>query len=373
MKKLIMSTLILILVLGLCACGSNTTEPAPTGQPSANLPIETEPTTTEPIASAPTEEELAMLEAYADVYGLLDTIDGDFAEYYETLAALDAQVLARWGNTEYAPSESFGDPINWDLNEVMANFTVVEDVLLEQSSFRIDKVGNRSDDYYKVYWKYDKNGVVSSILNEHMAETLIEEFPENIGGELAIERDETGNISKVVYGSGGVISDIVTYNYDQYGRLNSTDRTDNYGTEECATFAYDDAGNLIRIECDARVYTYTYNENGQLSSSETSYYINGNIYSCSVMEFNYDENGILTNAVERIDQYDYSFFTGLNQIESYSTYDHHYTCDELGRITKAEIHYGPTYYADGTIKSETTVAVNTYEFTYGNYYIYNAD
>lgn len=353
MKKLILSTLALMLALALCACGSDATKS--TGHTSEQLPVETEPTT-ESLASEPTQEELNMLEGYADIYGLLSMNSSEYlAEYYETLLTYDADVLARWGNTEYAPSESFGDPINWDLNEVLGNFTVIENVLLEQSESSMDKLGNESNHIMKVSWKYDQNGRVCSIVDPSYIQSIIEEFPENPGYNLTIERDEEGTILKAVYGVNNWIDSIITYNYDQSGRLISTTKNNGTTTEECATYHYDTAGNLIRIECGDHVYNYTYNENGQPTKTECLFYINNNLYSRTLLELRYDANGILMNSTEKHETYDYSFLSGLNELKSYSIYEHQYTCDEGGNILKEEVQFGPTYHPDGTVKEEISM------------------
>lgn len=379
MKKMILSTVSLILAIALCACG-NANDPNKdlSDQPSFNLPSETEPVTTvsetEPVPEVPTEEEQEMIKEYCKTYCLLKQhFGGNCSDLYQTLLTFDAEVLSRWENTEYAFGLNYSEAINWDLKEVLSNFTVIENVLLEQTYSTTDRVGNCSGDISEVTWSYDKNGNICSVTNEYMAYNLIDQFPENLGSAFTVHRDENGKIIEVVYGSGNWISDRIIYNYDESGRVRSLTQLNNSVNEEIVTYSYDASGNIIRQEGKKSVYTYTYNEKNQLVSSESTSYLNGKIWSQISMNYNYDENGMPLSATQRFDQYRSTFLSEENQLASYCIEEHKYTCDEYGNIIKVDIQCGPTYDLIDEEVEEPVKPYRTYNLIHGDYCIYNAD
>ena len=151
MKKILAIILCLAALLSLTACGKEKEE-------RPNIPAAAEPTTEAPVmesepveepAEEPTEADWEAMREYGNILRKLAVLEktgienfrsGEkqevLREYYETLMALET--VDKWVGTEWGDEED----LNRNRKDVLADFTVLEDVLLKEETVCKDALDN---------------------------------------------------------------------------------------------------------------------------------------------------------------------------------------------------------------------------------------
>lgn len=362
--------------------------------------IETEPPQEPTEAHGPTDEEQAVLDAYAQIYSGLEKdylpqwhdeeadiyYNGEaartfwYAKYYSELQSLDLSVIDKWLNTEYLSPE-----VNWDYEKVLSGFTILEDVPLFQYINTVDRMGNKKQDIYARI--YEENGLIrcedyftsggkfemipSDPMNLFDAGTEHAEYTYDTDGRpvqvrhlsnsgdvaylVDIFYDDAGNkIKETVQCNSGEAD--ICYTYDEQNRLikltyqDSINIYDNYHKHEI-TYTYDDRGNLLRADNTDKYYD-------RIVAYESDVYT-------------YDDSGKLVSGIHtRQDLW--------NSVLDTQSEDHYtFRCDDQGRIVYAEVTYGDTLYVAGSpngqageVKYNAIYMTGTYDFVYGDYCVY---
>ncbi len=398
-KRLMILALALVMVLSLCACGGNDrddddddddddkgssfwngkpTEPTDDG---STYPIVTEPLPTEP--PVPTAEEQALLDAYAEIVDFKLNISDYYQEAYEQLTTMDLTVIDKWMGTEYL------DPaINWDYNTILAGFTVLENVKLEEHEFTTDHLGNESERYYYVSWEYNEDGLVCNDWNgsfaiSYGADLLTRpRFDKN--GQRQYVFDDNGRITGIRYGRGSdddfTVEYLLTYVFDENGNIVEEVLTDTSGNSKHIYHTYNEKNQRVEtrdqtLSSYLYIDTYTYDDAGNLIGYEYSHYIawNNKLFSKDIWEYTYDANGILVSATRRYEQWAEDFWTGNFFMDKHQTDLYTFTCDAEGNILQADVTYGDIFTSDnGTeyTSKQPSNPTSKVVFTYGDYVIY---
>ena len=351
MKKTIAILLCLAVLLAMAACSN---APNENGNDASNKPSEeTTPqhNSTENMLTVPTEEELAQIEKYKVAVVALDryvkdgTIpsykDGEeyldktesLARYYNDILA--AECVEKWIGTQYTSDNE----VNWNRQEILDNFVVVENVLLQIKSYYEDHLGNR--DPYEAQYTYGANGNLVEIA---MTSTAV--FPwgygwsietyEALGRQISYIYEENKLIKIQCFKNGSIVC-TMTPSYNENGlKIKDLFATINEQFE----------------------YTYTYDSNDRLTTVSSPY---------GTKTLSYDDKGNLTEFIEsdrhRSTQYTYNDDYSVCTAKIYEGSELIYTCtysfDEAGRLLTQEF----DCYNSQTVKGH-------YELIYGNYYIY---
>jgi YD repeat-containing protein len=251
-------------------------------------------------------------------------------------------------------------------------------VILEINSTQKDNLGNVSNNSVSS-WRYNADGTISYASRENGI-TPFTHTDYNYGWR---EYDAQGRLVKKRSGwSLDRIDAIVTYTYDTAGNLTKEHVKTNSGEQEY-TYSYAN-GRLAKIawqKGDRSDYTieYFYDAAGNLVKEEwTQFFIPYNSgvrqeYEKKIMEYVY-ANGKRVSGTYTMQALVLNY-EGLEQpidVESVDQYT--YTCDEQGRVLTVTVIPGNTVDMYGEGKGEVVgtpgYESKTYEYTYGNYYIY---
>ncbi|MGN0999468.1 MAG: hypothetical protein ACI4PO_07945 [Faecousia sp.] len=404
MKKAIALILLLVIVLGLCACG---------GPGDATVSTGSEPET-QPYAG-PTPEERDMMNEYYEILCALNrskyvdissvsaydretdiTYTGSQAMeyYYQRLSGMEA--IDKWTDTGY--TAYWSEEINWDRKAVLAeDFAIVKDVKLSETK-TIQK-GHLITDTHSP-WVYDENGRLIRVESEYYVDrvSFMDSFlPDSDLKEFAAYRpeyDENGRILKKLHGPNYRVDAVETYTYDEAGCLTNIHVKISDWETDCVCTC-DDAGRLIRIAWENQLgvpftITYSYDAGGRMVKEEKtqfSYYFSGDLYIflTQAMEYTYDDSSCLTSGTytEQFWDYHVEWIDGLAYIsdnfpltERQNQYA--YTCDDSGRVVSVTVTPGNGVYIHsvdgheaGEIIDEPNYLNATIETVYGDYYIYS--
>ena len=351
----------------------------------------------EPKSNEPTEEELQQIEDYrVCVYNLNKYLEegtiscrdenGDNVRGSEALGVfyrriLKADAVDKWVGTEYTADES----TNWNRQEVLSNFTVVEDVKLILWDKVTDHVGNTNNfgPYYNE-WTYGNHGQIATI-REYKNIDIFPVNPLEIYAQQHNVYDENGRLSEIRYMSGSEIRYLSKLHYNEEGKLIQEDIAKNDG-EGFATYEYDEEGKMTGIFCryqfDAYTndieYSFEYDQNSNVIKKKIMYYqldgYNDNRYlhDITVAEYEYDAQNLLVKAV--VAYQDLRWYKDgrepEQEYEKVDVYEYHY--DENNRLESVHISYGSEMNVNtGEEKRKASHASSDLVFEYGNYYLYS--
>lgn len=401
MKKLFAIILAIAMALSATACA----KPDSRGENGGDRPNteHTAPT------GEPTEEELEQLQDYADslailndwVNGEIETVyyideetgekrrsDLDFGPDYASTVLehhynviQNATAVDKWAGTEWT-----SDPaVNWDRQEVLDAFTIVEDVALYETVKYLDHLDGVKDESVAVRYHYNQLLQLSSV---HFLTTpnawrgfapfeLVKSHPEQLfpGNRILVaEYDDSDQITAVrtENNSGGVINkSTVTYNQDSTfaAFTNVTAK----GETTTATYVYDDQLRVVEIQVtgqEQRVYSYEYDAKGNLITAKEVCNIPNNLtehLEIVTEVYSYSKDGKL----ESCERTEGSYFGGELSYETKDVYT--YECDDQGRPVKATVVPGDKMNVKaGEVMhgGEADYAKAEHTLVYGDYYIY---
>lgn len=412
MKKMLALLLVAVLALSLCACGSNDNP----YEKYANIFNMLEAGDYQGAISAiymlqlsgggnllvtgsgnketPTEEEEAMLELYYEIEQYLsDLVDGTYfdlrdpetGEYYRGQTALkfcyeklpELSGVEKWADTDYVKDHgNYSEIETWDCQALLNGIQVVENVILAINSTTKDNLGNVSNNAV-TSWDYNADGTVSRIDGENKAKPITAYTGQYYSW---LEYDAQGRLVKKTSGwSQNGISAITTYTYDDAGNIKKEQVKTNTN-ETVYEYSYKD-GRLAKIKWDesfANRYTieYGYDAAGnvikEVKTREYNGYEGWEKANVTIMEYTYAE-GVLTAGTYTHQAWN-NFWEDGTRLASQSEDQYTYTCDEQGRVLTATVIPGNTVDMYGEGKGEVVgtpgYESKTYEYTYGNYYIY---
>lgn len=428
MKKLICMFLSLATVLSLCACGKQEEEDTDTKKKSKKSDKQTEaaansaPTTpfddmmpTEAtdstIPAEPTEEEQDMIYNYYSAVRTLNSVakaSKDTKEYSSNLdnvqywynKLLEFEDMQKWANTYYAAKlcidsdpEFFNPETDWDLQAVLAKFTIIEDVILRYEQITTDHLGNITDTRDLCQWHYNTDGNAKFITGEakHTILELVGESNSETYRDGLREYDEAGRLTKITEYRYDSIYSIVTFTYDAEGKLIKQEKKMNTSGWAIDDFTYDAEGRLTKatwaphpntISDEVYEMVYTYNADGTLAKEEKNVYDLTNtgervIEAYSSVEYTY-ENGKLASNIYTEKEYNItsSYSQGVtgSWLSNVYTATRTYTMDDQGRVSQEIVIPGDTIYytATGDVQSthQPSIASYTCNTVYGDYIVY---
>ena len=410
MKKLLCMILALIMVLGLCACGqeSSTNNGGNNNNESTSEPTE-DPIQETTLPLEPTEDEKTILREYvramcslnehctnsqAEPYsiGYLDRIQMAYTE----LLALDLDTVRLFADTEWAqwaynkedkPS-SFNHPADWDCDAVLSRFTKVEDVKLTYTQTQTDHLGNITGPSEKAAWHYNTDGTFRSIDNESDAIRISLE-PQKTGGSFyqykndnIREYDASGRLSKISFYSYDSVNMVCTFTYDAEGKLTQQTAKTN-STQRVYTYSYDANGHLVKIDWptsannayNTEEILYTYDASGNLVKEEYTKYEGGantpvHIAQRYSMEYVYDSSNKLVSGTYTHQEWRYNKNQG-NYINEQTQDQYAFELDAQGRLVKEIVTPGDTIWVQtNKVASAAKYSQIVYETVYGDYYVY---
>lgn len=376
MKRIMAILLVLVMALGLCACGSDRYKKYEhilamlengnyDGAISAIEQIKANPNAGQSNGNKPsgnpTDEELKLIMQYNSIcsylqggeenmhYGVYvqetsDTLrDQEALRFcYETLEKLEA--VDKWIGTVHAYQGGLSR------QELMDKFTMVKDVPLWIERTGLDQMGNTFENQQGL-WEYYENGLIRRYEDNHPIQHL------NNSRYYEWIYDEDGKLVKKEYrSSDNKLESLITYFYDDQNRISKEVFKSNSGETEYL-YSYDDKGNLARITWSEYDYiAYTYDDAGNLIREEK----HRSYDDPSIMTYTYDAQGKLVSGV-----YKYYYYPGTVEDQ------YEYTCDDKGRVLSWKITFGDKKNQAGETvsKPETVYVVDT--IVYGNYYFYD--
>lgn len=332
----------------------------------------------------PTEEEANLLRVYGDmVYALNNYVEYGSTSFYvgekfydnnealkyisEQLAAMES--IDKWLQKEGFAAEWFGQEINCDRQGILAGFSKVEDVLLEQVTTTTDNMGNVAT-YTDGQWEYDTQGRVVRVPGMNSLVTPSKDYW-NWGCPLTVVYSEDGRISqlkKAWMDSVDLLADPV---YDDAGNLVTLNIKTNNG-EWQDTYVYDSQGRVIEyhrprdsysLQDDFRRYYYTYDDAGRVSRQVIKYR-EGFDYE-KTTTYIYDDagnlSGISWEEIQSSNGQTWSHVTREDQIQS--------VYDGQGRLVSFTYTPGATMSEEGVV-SKPDYTTRVVENIYGDYYFY---
>ena len=412
MKRLFTAILVLVMVLGLCACGNKYAKydsinqkldagdyegaileimamyEAQQGGNNGNNGGSNDGTKpTEP--AKPTDEEWTVIWRYESIarslmnYANSNSISyydeetkthhegsAALAKYYQELLSMDA--VDTWLESEYV-RDRLSEDINCDRQAVLAGFSKLENVLLKYVVSKTDNLDNVST-FNAGIRMYNEQGQVVRITNslDEIALFLSPDHRWAWGIPLNIAYSEDGKVSKLTTGYGDTVDSLGIPVYDDAGNIIAVDMKNNNGSWQ-DTYTYDDQGRVASYSrpyyshmLDAerfRTYTYTYNEKGDLLQTVEKYY-NGFNYEI-ITTYIYDEAGKLTGiswSETRSTSYQSHTSTQDSRVET--------VYDEQGRIIQFTYYPGDVTDSDGDVQTPSYVS-KVIDVIYGDYYFYN--
>lgn len=391
MKKLLTMILALATVFSLAACGDDgytedvekddASNAAPQETPAAPAPgddltdhqeiPETQPTV---IVAEPNEEEQALLMDYQEAANNLTRYhNGETEEltwrsengyYWEAHTTIEpnyyvlksiyeiisgsAQLVDKYQDSEFGKALE----ANWNYQEMLSWFTVVEDVLVGCTEINYNALGESTSSYSENVFRYDAKGnelplwksswyqIVSGlpVYNADVARlTLTHSYTYEY---------ENGVVNKLTYMNGNNAAAVMTLTRGEYGITNCHILQAN-GTEYDVVYTYNEQGLLAKIET-VGLYSnyynaYEYNQQGQMIKAWD--------YDGETYEYSYDASGNLIGTK----YYEVSKYSG----EAYGHKNITFETDDQGRVLRAII----------VEEGCTNEAKRVYEYTYGDYYV----
>ena len=401
MKKLLAIVLALTMALSAAACANNAAPEESRDSHSKGESILPK--------GEPTEEELAQLQAYAESLAILNQwVSGEIENiyyyneetgekercnnyasevlkyHYERIQSCEA--VDKWAGTEWT-----SDPgVNWDRQAVLDSFTVLEDVALYEAVTILDHVGNVKEDFVANRCYYNDLAQLSEVKHIATPNAMRGHAPfemqvfcpaQSFFGHyvLALAYDENDRMigMQVKSNEGSVINDITAEygNHITVATLTGVDRT---GETKTAAYTYDNqyrvtqirATSCDRVKCEW-VYSYTYDEMGNVTTSELVYTEdNGTLVSSDVVTqvYSYNADGELESCQRTED----SYTNGKRLYETKDVYT--YECDEEGRPVKATVVPGDLTEVEtgkAAYWGKAEYAKAEHVMVYGDYYSYN--
>lgn len=389
MKKLLALLLSVITVFSLAAC-SNQDDDDDDDRKSEKKPAtqhnaEVVPFEEEQLPAEPTAEEQDALRQYYYLCQQLFYLETDVSQerlqsLYQQL--LDAESLDHWIHSEYGKTfyeNEFGNPdIITDRQTLLNKFTVMDDVLLHyRKAAWTDNLGNlNTRDSGNTFWDYNADGEVCRIQNESF---YIGDFGYRASDlRFDVEYDAEGKpLCKRYYLDNDSILYMVVYTYNENGLLTEEEYRQNTSSEY-VYHTYDENGRLIQTTWKNIFHyalDYTYDEAGRLASETITVYSTRSVNktqfptSRKVRTYTYDEQGNLQGGTFSETEY---YNTGKNIssiLDGQLSFEH----DENGRLlTETRTYNSKVTYPDKDSGKTIphTVSSETYEYTYGTYYIY---
>lgn len=416
MKKLICMLLALIMVMSLCACGTNnngqtsgsvnaTGDNGTTQKPKDEIQEPTEP-------AEPTSEEKAVLSNYVNTVAWLNGAaaklkaapfsDPDDIQRFRTdLLELDLDTVRQWAQTEWAEKayeqcynpEDFSFPADFDCDAVLARFVKVEDVKLSYTKTATDSLGNVSGPKEDAAWHYFANGNVRHVDSEFNACRFAIESEGTLDPvynyvnytENLWEYDADGRLTKIsyyqTYQGSSKVGVVRLFANDAEGKLATQTAKTNSG-ERVYNYGYDAQGHLAKVETVFQdgMYTctyevlYTYDAKGDLTKEEmTVYRADKQKTFISVrytMEYVYDASGKLVSGVYTEQNWGYNIGQG-NFLEIQRVDQYTFELDAQGRVVKEIVAPGDYMWAQrNEVQLPAQYAQIVYETVYGDYYVY---
>ena len=394
MKKILAIILCLTALLSLTACGKDKEE-------RPNIPAATEPATEAPVMESepveePTEEDWAAIREYGSILRKLDNLEKNgienhesgekqevLREYYEKL--LELETVDQWVGTEW------GDEENLDRNrkDVLADFTVLEDVLLKEETVCKDALDNDQMHLLDVM-SYDPMGrlacTTGSCLSPYNSEPWVtRSFREQIVTDAALYGSDYG---KMVYNAEGLLEKIEygvgeidlrrTFVYEA-GILTGEKLVNRFDSEGTVTYTYNDRGLVAQVVYDGELsghdkhcFIYEYDEQGRVLSEEFTVY---NWYSYDdqfrqrkervLTEYTYGQDGRLVSGKStKFDKWLNKDAAAITQWE--------YRYDEQGRIVEVNADCGDLLNVNNAERcNKAQFAALQAKMQYGDFYIYN--
>lgn len=353
---------------------------------------------------------MEVLQTYFDIVSCLENpsydhgvtvyIDGE--EIYSTKAVeylhnklleLDLSVIDLWLETKYTDYDYWYEDINWDYEEVLSCFVILDDMLVEHINTTTDNLDNETT-IRSTPWYYNTAGELEncSIDTNKMLQMLAIEptnpvYLLNLPAQATVEEyDDNGRLSKTkVYTSEDHVGYVITPTYDDAGNKIS-DLIRSNDEEWTITYAYEGSAvtEVVWEPYLAHTYklNYTYDANGNVAKTTFSNYYVNSIDNRYIAEFTYDAGNTLVSGVytyqecgtkevhlgnwefEKVEYVDYE------TIDSYT-----FTFDDQNRLTGYTVTFGDTYdrYSggEGTVHKKATYSSQKIEFVYGPYYLYD--
>ena len=385
MKKIISTILVFVLFVSLCACNTsdNTDELQSTETTTSSTKITDASTTTEN-STPPTEsEEEKELKAKKEKY---ETACKYLKEYLENGYFKNSWI--RYEDNEaraylYHAFESLGDYEN--SAEIFACFSstdLVTSITLKQT----DYLGNINEKMYESY-QYDQKGnpvhgkffYIMDVFNFYTTAPEIYTYH--------YEYDDNNRISSAALAYNGTTKCVATLKYDASDNLIEAIIEYADGGRTVMTYIYNAQNQIIESKipgADYYSYTYTYDENGNLSETnrwygvshfKTQYIYDENnklikqIYTFTVeyspddirlqkletTDYEYDENGHLIKMTKTTEEPDYRKITTSQFI---------YTNDNNGNPISAEL--------VEKVNGRNSYSSQILTYNYETFYLYNA-
>lgn len=406
MKKLLAIILTIAMALSAAAC-AKTDGPAQGGgdRPKTENTVPT---------GEPTEEELEQLQAYADSLAILnDWVAGEIENvyYYDEAtgekrrsdlefgpdyasAVLEyhynviqnCPAVDKWAGTEWT-----SDPaVNWDRQEMLDAFTIVEDVALYETVKFLDHLDGVKDEVVANRYYYNELNQLASVKiidtphawRGHTPFELVEFNPAQpfLGNRaLVAEYNDSDQMTAVrTEDFDGSVLNKSTATYNEDNTLATLTNVNTKGETATATYVYDDQHRIAEIQVAGgdevkyqQVFTYEYDAKGNLVTGKMVYTSdNGVIVSSDVVTevYSYSPKGEL----ESCQRTEGSYTNGTLYYETKDVYT--YQCDDQGRPVKATVVPGDKIeVATGkvTYKGEAEYAKAEHVLVYGDYYSYN--
>ncbi len=335
--------------------------------------------------------------------GVTDVWGSDAAkEYYNLIKSLDA--VDKWGGTA-ATEGTTG--INWNRQEVLDSFLVVENVKLGEKYTVYDPVGNITN--LEMNWSYQADGTLTGIrwdpdIGERYQHAFVFNPIEVDPLHLMMWEDESG--ATLVYDDSGKLTEVKINGYETKflgkltyginGKVSTATVTDADGDNGTLTYSYNDQNQLVEVSfssngltgnvyytndywegygtrswygSDSFTYTYTYNADGTVATKTYSGYsqwYSGLVHSV-VTEYSYDTAGNLSGAVcER----KYNLQSDQSDVRPCTIKDTYtFVCDAQGNPVSVTINCGDALYESYTENSESPKI--EIECVYGDLYSYN--
>lgn len=428
MKKLFAILLCIAMMLSMVACGGNQDngENLNDNQGNVNAPNENEQSNGDPSEEESWEisyyiSAMEALNKFAESgdldslwfayarYGMepqngVEDVWGSDAlkEYYNLIKTLDA--VDKWGGTA-ATEGTTG--INWNRQEVLDRFDVVENVKLAEIYTVYDPVGNTTN--LEMNWSYQADGTLSGIRwDSYIGERYQHAFVfnpieidplhlmmlEDESGATLVY-DDAGKLAEVKIMGGGETKFLGKLTYGDNGKVSSATVTSAYGEKGTLSYSYDAQDRLTEVSYSSEnlagnvyytntywegygekdlygsssfTYTYTYNADGKVATKTYSGYSQwDNSVHSVVTEYSYDATGNLSGAVCERKYNSQSNQSDIHPCTIKDTYT--FVCDAQGNPVSATINCGDALYEGYTDICESPKI--EIECVYGNLYSYN--
>ena len=363
MKRLFAILLCLVMLLSLAACSKAPNEPNNETNEGNTVTV-------------PTKEEQDQIEKYKTALHALNKyvkegyipaykVGEEYLNTNESLGCYykdiqDSEYIEKWIGTEYASD----DAINWNRQEILDNFAVIEDVLLQTNIQGEDKLGNVKTRTHLYVYGMDGNLIEESTTgSEDVIKLVINEYPQ-IGWEPLEHGNrvyiyENNRLVKMQCYYKGKISSTLTPTYNDDGLKIKDTYLGEYNSNEY-TYTYDSEGYLISVKESDGYHTilFEYDKNGYLTKMDN---IQGDLNdkwdwkSADTSLYTYNEDYSVCTEERYREEWCSDGRTGEDVTHFLSTT---FTLDEKGRILTGEV---LTDYEGEKIHQEQV---------YGNYYIY---